>query len=204
MPRKRTTGRARAVTGTSRVQLELERVNRKLNTLAKSGQYGSYASKRLINVLSEDERVVIKKSRRGRRQVIIQGVKVLSQNQSRYYAKTLREFRTAKTSTPLGIRETRRKAEEKIKQSLGGALSRKITNKDLDDFYKLVTDADYRKIYEYITPSELEVIIDTAKRNAYDEDQFKDLLFSYISKEPDEELRQIARRLYIKFVLGNG
>ena len=159
MPRKRTTGRARAVTGTSRVQLELERVNRKLNALAKSGHYGSYASKRLISVLSEDERVVVKKSRRGRRMVVIQGVKVLSQSQSRYYVKTLQEFRKSKTSTPLGIKETRRKSEEKIKQSLGTALGKKITNKDLDDFYRLVSDADYRKIYEYITPSELNVII---------------------------------------------
>lgn len=201
MPRKRTTGRARAVTGTSRVQLELERVNRKLNTLAKSGQYGSYASKRLINVLSEDQRVVIKKSRRGRRQVIIQGVKVLSQSQSRYYAKTLREFRTAKTSTPLGIRETRRKAEEKLKQSLGNITNKTITTKDVDDFYSIVSDADYKKIVEKILPSEFYVIVTTAKRNGYKEEQFIDLLSSYVT-DSDEDLRKIASRLYKKFVIG--
>ena len=201
MPRKRTTGRARPVTGTSRVQLELERVNRKLNTLAKSGHYGSYASKRLINVLSEDERVVIKKSRRGRRQVIIQGVKVLSQNQSRYYAKTLREFRTAKTSTPLGIRETRRKAEEKLKQSLGNITNKTITTKDVDDFYSIVSDADYKKIVEKIPPSEFYVIVTTAKRNSYNEEQFIDLLSSYVT-DSDEDLRKIASRLYKKFVVG--
>lgn len=201
MPRKRTTGRARAVTGTSRVQLELERVNRKLNTLAKSGQYGSYASKRLINVLSEDERVVIKKSRRGRRQVIIQGVKVLSQNQSRYYAKTLREFRTAKTSTPLGIKETRRKAEEKLKQSLGNITNKTITTKDVDDFYSIVSDADYKKIVEKIPPSEFYVIVTAARKNKYNAEQFTDLLSSYVT-DTDEDLRVIAKRLFNKFVVG--
>ena len=201
MPRKRITGRARAVTSTSRVQLELERVNRKLNMLAKSGHYGSYASKRLINVLSEDERVVIKKSRSGRRRVIIQGVKVLSQNQSRYYAKTLREFRTARTSTPLGIKETRRKAEEKLKQSLGNITNKTITTKDVDDFYSIVSDADYKKIVEKIPPSEFYVIVTTARKNNYNVEQFGDLLSSYVT-DTDEDLRVIAKRLFNKFVVG--
>ena len=122
------------------------------------------------------------------------------QNQSRYYAKTLREFRTAKTSTPLGIKETRRKAEEKLKQSLGNITNKTITTKDVDDFYSIVSDADYKKIVEKIPPSEFYVIVTTAKRNSYNEEQFIDLLSSYVT-DSDEDLRNIAKRLFKKFVV---
>ena len=66
---------------------------------------------------------------------------------------------------------------------------------------RLESNCNLKKIVEKIPPSEFYVIVTTAKRNSYNEEQFIDLLSSYVT-DSDEDLRKIASRLYKKFVVG--
>lgn len=194
--RKRTLGRAR--TGSS-VFVSIEKTNRKLKSLQSSGLLGKYASKELINALKDNPNVIINKSKKN--QIIKLKTSNISQAQARYIQKSLKKFIQNKTSTPLGITDVRRRSRETLKETLTQLTDDVISDSDLDDFYDLVVEDDYKYFADKVPDSlEIFILINEARDKHLTEEGFIDLLKKYMTIN-SEDARQRASRLYNKWVV---
>lgn len=197
MPRKRSSkGRARPVTPKSKLLLEIEKANRKLRSLEKGGEYGKYASKSLLRLVVNDKSFSYKRSRRNK--IGFKKFK-LETPQVRIYLKKFGEFLSASTSSVFGIKAARRKVQKKLKKTLGGLVDRKVTDEDLDEFYYIVNDPDFKYLAEKIGPSETYVLIQSIKERNLTKEQFKDQFAQFFdTNNADFHIR--AERVYNKFV----
>lgn len=199
MPRKkRSSGRARAATKENKLLLTLDKVNRKLHQLDVNQVYGKYSAKKMLALVSRESQISYKRDRRAK---ITVNVKNLNSSQIRYYQKVFDSFLNSKTSSPIGIKEVRSKTEQKLKQSLGELLDKDITEEDIDDFYTLVQDEDFRYIADKIGDSLEYILVEQIRTAEETEEDFINLLSKFITVNT-EELREKAKRLYNKYVKG--
>lgn len=198
MARKRIKGRARTATKESRLLLTLDKVNRKLHQLDVNQVYGKYSSKKMLAIVRRESKIIYNKQKKEQIRV---NVNELTPSQIRYYQKVFDSFLKSKTSTPIGIREVRTKTEQKLKQSLGELVDKDITDEDVDDFYTIVQDEDFRYIADKIGDSLEYILIDQIKSSQGSEEDFVNLLSKFMTVNT-EELREKASRLYNKFVRG--
>ena len=199
MPRKkRSSGRARAATKENKLLLTLDKVNRKLHQLDVNQVYGKYSAKKMLSLVSRESQISYKRDRRAK---ITVNVKNLNASQIRYYQKVFDSFLKSKTSSPIGIKEVRSKTEQKLKQSLGELLDKDITEEDIDDFYTLVQDEDFRYIADKIGDSLEYILVEQIRTADGTEEDFINLLSKFITVNT-EELREKAKRLYNKYVKG--
>lgn len=199
MPRKkRSSGRARAATKENKLLLTLDKVNRKLHQLDVNQVYGKYSAKKMLALVSRESQISYKRDRRAK---ITVNVKNLNSSQIRYYQKVFDSFLKSKTSSPIGIKEVRSKTEQKLKQSLGELLDKDITEEDIDDFYTLVQDEDFRYIADKIGDSLEYILVEQIRTAEETEEDFINLLSKFITVNT-EELREKAKRLYNKYVKG--
>lgn len=197
MPRKRASkGRARQVTPKSKLLLEIERANRKLRSLEKGGEYGKFASKKLLRLVANSESFSYKRGRRNKIQ-LRSGVKIETPN-LRIYFKKFGEFLKSATSSVLGIRRARSQAEKKLKRTLGGLLDRKVTNEDIDEFYELLEDKDFKYIADKIGDSDAYVLVEKAKQKGLSKEEFTQQFEQFMSTN-NAEFQIKARRLFNKF-----
>lgn len=196
MARKRVTGRSRAISKDSRLLRSLDRLNRKLNILERENEYYSYSSKRLLNRLKIEKGVTYKKS--SKQKIRIDTAK-LNVSQVRYFQKIFDEFNNALTSSPIGIADVRERTRNELSKSLGELVDKEITQEDVDDFYTLVADEDYRYIADKIGDSELYILITEAREQNYTKEQFVSVLNQYMTSNT-KEARERAERLYNKYV----
>lgn len=193
--RKRTLGRARS--GTS-IFVSLEKTNRKLKSLQSSGLLGKYASKELINALKDNPNVIINKSKKT--QILKLKTSHISPAQARYIQKSLKKFIQNKTSTSTGIADVRRRSRETLKETLTQLTDDVISDSDLDDFYDLVVEDDYKYFADKVPDSlEIFILINEARDKNLTEEGFIDLLKKYMTIN-SEDARQRASRLYNKWV----
>ena len=194
--RKRTLGRARS--GTS-IFASIEKTNRKLKSLQSSGLLGKYSSKELINALKDNPNVIINKSKKS--QIIKLKTARISTAQARYIQKSIKKFIQNKTSTPMGIADVRRRSRETLKETLTQLTDDVISDSDLDDFYDLVVEDDYKYFADKVPDSlEIFILINEARDKNLTEDGFIDLLKKYMTIN-SEDARQRASRLYNKWVV---
>lgn len=198
MPRQRIKGRSRPVTPATRLQRQLELVNTKLNRLNRSGGYGSYASKKLLKRVIGQKGI---KYNRGKKQIITIDLKNLNISQMRYYTKVFDEFNRAKTSSSIGIEDVRQKTRDSLKQTLGQITDVDITDEDVDDFYSLVADEDFRYLADKTGDSEMYILIQTAKERGWGKEKFVTTIGQYL-KVNNKQAREKAGRLYDKYVMG--
>ena len=198
MPRQRIKGRSRPVTPASRLQRQLELVNTKLNRLSRSGGYGSYASKKLLKRVIGQKGI---KYNRGKKQKLTVDIKNLNTSQIRYYTKVFDEFNRAKTSSSIGIEDVRQKTRDSLKQTLGQITDVDITDEDVDDFYSLVADEDFRYLADKTGDSEMYILIQTAKEKNWGKEKFVNTIGQYL-KVNNKQAREKAGRLYDKYVMG--
>ena len=198
MARKRIKGRTRTATKESRLLLTLDKVNRKLHQLDVNQVYGKYSSKKMLAIVRRESKISYNKQKKEQIRV---NVNELTASQIRYYQKVFDSFLKSKTSTPIGIREVRTKTEQKLKQSLGELVDKDITDEDVDDFYTIVQDEDFRYIADKIGDSLEYILIDQIKSSQGSEEDFVNLLSKFMTVNT-EELREKASRLYNKFVRG--
>lgn len=193
--RKRTLGRARS--GTS-IFVSIEKTNRKLKSLQSSGLLGKYASKELINALKDNPNVIINRSKKN--QIIKLKTSNISPAQARYIQKSLKKFIQNKTSTPMGITDVRRRSRETLKETLTQLTDDAISDSDLDDFYDLIVEDDYKYFADKVPDSlEIFILINEARDKNLTEDGFIDLLKKYMTIN-SEDARQRASRLYNKWI----
>lgn len=198
MARQRIKGRSRQVTPASRLLRQLELVNTKLNRLDRSGSYGSYASKKLIKRVIGQKGI---KYNRGKKQKITIDLNNLNISQMRYYSKLFDEFNRSKTSSPLGIENVREQTRESLKQTLGQITDLDINDQDVDDFYLLVADEDFRYLADKTGDSEMYILIQTAKEKGWGKEKFVTTIGQYL-KVNNKQAREKAGRLYDKYVMG--
>ena len=194
--RKRTVGRSR--TGTS-IYASLEKTNRKLKSLQSKGLLGKYASKELLNALNNQPNIIINKSKK------VKIVKLnrfnISNAEARAIQKTLKKFIQNKSSSVLGISDIRRKSRQTLKETLTQITDSDINEKDLDDFYDLVVEDDYKYFADKVPDSlEIFILINEAKEQNLSEEGFVELLKKYMTLN-SQEAREKASRLYNKWVV---
>lgn len=194
MPRKKVIGRARIVTKEHALDIQIDRVNRKLKRLYKANLQNKYAAKKLNKLLKVQGDFKIVNGR-------IKGQPAkLNVSQIRYYQKVFKSFLESPVSSPIGISQARQKARESLKSTLNDIIDdRNITEEDVDDFYDLVESDEYSYFSEKIGPSELYVLINEAQAKNWSETYFINTICNYANLNSDEARRK-AKRLYEKFV----
>ena len=197
MPRKRITGRSRPSTPQSKLKRAVEKTNKKLTRLEKSGKLGKYSSKKLIRQVQSADDITFR--RKAKQKIKIETVQ-LNASQIRYYLKIFTDFNEAITSSPLGISAKEEKMRLKLKESLSLLTDKDIDDEDIDCFYTLVEDDDFRYLADKVGDSDLYILIDEAKTNNLDEKGFVDLLGQYMTVNT-KEVRDAASRIYNKFVV---
>lgn len=170
--------------------------NAKLRKLKKFGEFNTYASKRLVKQLETMESVGVDKKTKT---IKIDKLSKLSPSQRRLLSKTLVNFNKAKTSTAKNIKKVREETKQKVQKELSNITDKKISKSDVDSFYSLANDSDYKYFTDYISPSEMYLLVTEGKNRNYDENQFTELLSNYVTFA-DENARNKAINLYNKYV----
>lgn len=196
MPRKRSiSGRKR--TTPSLITLT-NQVNKQLNKLKRSGEYGKYASKSIIKLASESKK--LKFNPKSYKQIKIKKSTKFKRIEARSIRKRFEQFLSSKLSKAHNIKKIRAKTRKLVKTKLQGLLDRELSNDDIDEFYDLTHDKDFRYLADKIGDSDVYALLDEVKEsNGNDEDLINKLqqfmIFSNSSDAADK-----ARKLYNKWV----
>ena len=76
-----------------------------------------------------------------------------------------------------------------------------ISEQDVEDFYTLVEDNDFRYLADKIGDSDIYILVNEAKSRDLDESGFVNMLEQYMTVNT-KEARDAASNLYNKFVIG--
>lgn len=109
--------------------------------------------------------------------------------------KALDLFLKAKTSTIEGIEDTIKKSKNTIKEILDDE-DNDIDDEDVETFYDFYIDNDFKWLINYIEPSELMVLIQTARGDNWNENKFIQELNNYIAYGNDKDITNRLKRLY--------
>ena len=196
MARKRIKGRARVPTPADKLLRSIEMTNRKLNRLESAGEYNKYASKKLLQRIRNESLV---KYNKGKRVKVTVNVKKLNPTQIRYYQKVFNSFLESKTSSAFGIKDVESKTHAKLKQSLSEIRDEDLSDQEVEDFYTLVEDNDFRYFADKIGDSDIYILVNEAKSRDLKKRPFYEMLKQYMTINT-KEARDAARRLYEKYV----
>ena len=199
MPRKKSVGgRSIPRSPANQLLLQVNKINRRLNRLEKAGVYGRYSSKKLLRFVNENPNISYKRARK--QKIKLLNVNKLTPPEARMISKKLNQFQKSKTSSPIGLKEVHETTKSKIKQSLSN-YKEDIDDEDVEDFYEMTSDDDFRYFADKIGDSQLYALIEEATAKNYSENQFIDTLTQYITLN-NADVRKKAQRLYNKYVKG--
>ena len=122
MPRKRIKGRAKLPSITNQLEIQLNKANRRLKALEKNRQLGTYASRQFISSMQHSK--AFSYSKRRNKQIIKLLQKDIKEPEARLALKETQKFLRSKTSTKIGIAETKQRTIETLAR---------ITDKDIED-----------------------------------------------------------------------
>ena len=198
MARKRSvSGRKRPVTPQSKLILEIERANKKLNRLEKGGVYGRYASKELLRMVANNQTFSY---RRGRKNKIRVSKMPTNTADTRLLLKQVGKFLKSATSSVLGIFSVRKTAQRKLKKTLGGLMNRKISNEEVDEFYEMVNDPNFKYIADKIGDSETYVLVQNITENNLSKDDFVKQFNQFFDESNNFDVKWRAQKLFDKFI----
>ena len=172
-------------------------VNKRLRKLERAGMSKQYSIKKLVQRF-EDETEYVTFNRRRRNKFRLKR-KPNNMAKIRLYQKNLQQFIKSVTSTPEGVRTARQETKGKLKSTLSKLTDKDIEDEDLDEFYDLFTDPDYKYISERIPPSDLYVLIQEARSESWSQEQFVNQI-STLANSNNADLRTRAERLYNKYI----
>lgn len=204
MPRKKSvSGRARIKTKENTLQLQAEKVTKRMRSLEKAGEYGKLmAQKKLMHFAQINPFVSIRKSRGSkRRRLIISKVKKTIQQQ-RDIRIALQTFLKSKVSSPIGIKSAREKQRKSLTETLTGIKGESVSDAEVDKFIEITEYADESmqvNIIEKIGKSEFFALVHDAKEQGKNVPQWIDTLNDYVSINNDY-MRNQAEELYYRFV----
>ena len=196
MPRKRSTaGRSR--TSTQSLITMVNQVNRQLRKLERSGEYGKYASKEVIRTAKESKKLSYK--RKGARYIRISKRAKFTPIEQRAIKKKLSVFLTSKLGKAHQIKKIRAETRKLVKARLQGLRDKELTNKDIDEFYELTHDEDFRYLADKISDSDVYVLLEEVKESGGDADDLIEKLQQFMIFSNSSEAAEKAKRLYNKW-----
>ena len=204
MPRKKSvSGRARATNAENQLQLQAEKITKRLRSLEKAGEYGKLnAQKELIRFAQTNPFVSIKKSRGSKRRRLIVSKLKKTIAEQRLIRKKFTTFLKSKVSSVAGIRQARLKMEESLAETLSGQINEKATQEDIDRFIDI---ADYAEkasaesILDKMTASAFNTLVHEAVKESKSLPQWFNMLNDYVLINNDY-MRNEAEELYYKYV----
>lgn len=197
MARKRSTvGRKAKPSLTSQTYYNLEKANKRIKGLQKHGDLGTYASKDLMRLVSQNKNVKFNKSKK----LTISKSKSMSFGELRLINKRLKEFNKAKTGTHAGIEDVKASTKKKMKETLSGLTDQDISDSDVEFIYTLFNDKNTSSIFDFISPSELIIILNYCKENNVSEEGFWDGLQKYIDTTNQTDLKEQAIAIYRNYM----
>lgn len=211
MPRKRgISGRKAKTNPKAGISIKLSKVNKRVSSLRKSGRYGTYASKRLNKFVTSNPNLRYKKN--GQITLDFKNLKFASEY--RQMTKQFQEFLNDPTSTNAGIKSIQEKINEGVRKRFSQYTTKEFTEEDLEDFYELTHNEDFRYFADKIGDSEMYVIlVDYVKDSRLEYDEFAALLGNYfvfpeaghpggLKETGNSDADKHAKRLYMKFMVG--
>lgn len=180
---------------------EIRRINKRLARLNKHGYKGMWAAKTLFNRLDTVEGLTTK----GRTKLkLIKPGRILSVGDIREIRKSFKFFRESGVSTIKGIKEAENRTKNTIAERLTtydintGQEIYKPSKKDVNSLYNLFENKDYQRLIEYIPPSDLNKLLDSAKQQNKTADQFI-YEAQFIIDIEDEDIKEALKRVYNKY-----
>ena len=198
MPRKKSVGgRSRGVSDVNRLMLEAERINKKFTKLEKAGKYGTYKSRELLEFISRNKNVEIKRSKRSGRHRVRITKKLLSKQEAMLIDKKFKGFLKSKASTPEGIKDI----EENIRKKIADTIQEEyagIDDEDIEMFYDILKHQN-DEILQQIPPSEFYSLVMAGKEQKWRQRNWINVLSEYADLN-SVQMRKKARKLYKKYV----
>ena len=99
-------------------------------------------------------------------------------------------FLNSKTSTVGGLKKRAKDVKKNFSKKLD------ISMEEADNLYQLFEVESTNEVLKYLNPSELFALIEEAKEQKLDEEQFTDLFKQYVEFTEDNTLRDAVSRLY--------
>lgn len=196
MPRKGSLkGRRPKSSLMSQTYINLEKANKRIKGLRQHGDLGTYASKDIMRMVSQNKHV--KFNKKGK--LTLTKPKGLTFAETRLINKRLKEFNKAKTGTHGGIEEVREETKKKMKETLSGMTDRDISDKDAEFLYSLFEFEGNFKLFEAIPESDVVIILNYAKEENKTFEDFWEALKRYADLTNQSDLRQEAFHLYITY-----
>lgn len=197
MARKRSlVGRKAKPSLVSQTYISLEKANKRIKGLRESGDLGTYASKDLMRLVAQNEHVKFNKQKK----LVVRKPRDVSFAELRLINKRLKEFNTAKTGTPGGIQEVKESTKQKMKETLSGLTDQQISDSDVEFLYTLFNDKNNKSLFEFISPSELIIILNYAKQNNKTGEEFWHALQNYIQETNISDLKEQAMAIYNNYM----
>lgn len=199
MARKRSAaGRKRTESVQTNIYKQVEKVNKQLRNLRKSGELGSYASKRIIRMANEGRQFSYKRKRRNI--IMIKKSSKFNEFETRQVAKRFREFLGSKLSKSSEIKRTRAETKRKVKERLQGLADEVLTNRDIDEFYELTHDKDFRYLADKISDSDVYVLLREVRQTGGSEEDLIDKLQQFMIFSNSSDAYNKAKNLFDKWV----
>lgn len=170
-----------------------KRANQRLVRLEREFGKDTWASKKLRNRLESEPiqawtstgRVKINKS--------------MSMTQMRATIKATEQFLASKTSTVSGVKNVRKTTIKGLAKSLGTD-EESLSNEEAEALYDMLSDDYVTDILKYIPASEFWALVQDAKEQNDNEQQFINRIKNYIDYGNDKDMVIKLTSIYIKYV----
>lgn len=171
-----------------------QKVEKSIKMLKNQKVYGKYASKKLVS-LFKSENIKFKKGK------VKIDWKKLRPIKEKKIIKVFTEFLKSKTSKLSGIKAKRDETRERLKDTLSGLADKRLDDDDIDDFYELVADDDFRYLADKIGDSEVYSIFQQAKEMPTEkrDDYIKSGLQDFMEITNSSDAYKKAKDLFSKY-----
>lgn len=201
MPRKKSvSGRARVSSPESRLLLQVAKLNKRIRGLERSGYYGKYSGKSLLEFADRNKYVRIKRARGSRRhRLFLRRIKEATMGELKEIRKTFEHFLGARTLTPVGIKKVSEEIKAKAKATLSGARGKAVTDQDMEVLYE-VSKYSSNEIIQQIGNSEFTLMVFEARDYNYGVERWVQMIIEHGVTVNNEYTRNQCVYLYNKFV----
>ena len=209
MPRKKSaSGRSRVQSAIRVLSLKLQKVNKRLRSLKRAGNLGSYKSKELLNFVARNRALSIKKGRKGKFLKIILSKVPTTIGVKKEANKKLAEILSSRAFSNIGVEKIRKDTRRKIKQTLKEQNDRAISDSDVDKFIeiaKYLNKAKQDSLKDRIDPSDFFALVSDAKTERWSLNQWINQIGIIANIEDINDINNITMRneaidLYNRYV----
>lgn len=179
------------------VEREVADVNSMLKSLKRQNKNLTFAAKNLRKRLN-----VEKLSAWNNKKNIVKLKANLTKTQLVNIHDFITKFKDSKTAYKSGLKEAvKTKRQNLIEQTENEAFVNSLSDNQINVIYSAYDDPDYKTVAMEIDPSDLFVLMITAKQEQWSLTTFRKELENYMSTTNDKDLRNSIRIIYEKYIL---